>query len=149
MSSPFFEDEDDDDQKPPEFMIDTDKRRFWLIFSGILATYFLSCFDGTVMASSHPVITSHFHSSNSASWLSTAFLLTSTAFQPVVGRLSDSLGRKPPYLFTMTVFALATVWCALAQSMASFIAARALCGFGAGGMMAVGTIIISDLVPIE
>ena len=136
-------------QKPVEFMIDKDYRRFWLIFAGILSTYFLSCFDGTVMASSHPVITSHFQSSNSASWLSTAFLLTSTAFQPVVGRLSDSLGRKPPYLFTMAVFALATVWCAAAQSMTSFIVARAVCGFGAGGMMSVGTIIISDLVPIE
>ncbi|KAK7964160.1 major facilitator superfamily transporter [Apiospora saccharicola] len=50
------------------------------------------------------VITSYFRSSNQASWLSTAFLLTSTAIQPVVGRLSDTIGRKPPYLFAMTVF---------------------------------------------
>jgi MFS family permease len=47
---------------------------------------------------------SYFRSSNQASWLSTAFLLTSTAIQPVVGRLSDTIGRKPPYLFAMTVF---------------------------------------------
>lgn len=49
----------------------------------------------------------------------------------------------------MVVFAAATVWCGLATSMGSFILARAACGLGAGGMMAVGTIIISDLVPIE
>ena len=123
--------------------------RFWLIFSGILATNFIACFDGTIMASSHPVITSYFNSSNSASWLSTAFLLTSTSFQPLLGRLSDTLGRKPPYLVTMTIFLLATVWCGLAQSMTSFILARAACGLGAGGMMTLGSIIISDLVPIE
>jgi len=101
------------------------------------------------MVSSHPVITSHFHSANSASWLSTAFLLTSTSFQPMFGRLSDTIGRKPPYIFTLTIFLISTIWCATAQSMNSFIAARALCGLGAGGMMSLGSIITSDLVPIE
>lgn len=122
---------------------------FWLIFSNVLALNFISNFDGTLMASSHPVITSYFHSSNSASWLSTAFLLTSTAFQPLLGSLSDSIGRKTPYIFTMFIFALATMWCALAQSMTSFIIARAVCGVGAGGVMTLGSIIVSDLVPIE
>lgn len=123
--------------------------RFWWIFGNVLALHFVSCFDGTIMASSHPVITSYFQSSNSASWLSTAFLLTSTAFQPLLGRLSDSVGRKGPYIVTATIFALATLWCALAQSMTSFIAARAVCGLGAGGVMTLGSIIVSDLVPIE
>lgn len=122
---------------------------FWLIFGQVLALNFISNFDGTLMASSHPVITSYFQSSNSASWLSTAFLLTSTAFQPLLGSLSDTIGRKTPYVFTMAVFALATLWCALAQSMTSFIAARAVCGVGAGGVMTLGSIIVSDLVPIE
>lgn len=125
------------------------RSRFWFIFAEILLTYFIACFDGTIMASSHPVITSYFHASNSASWLSTAFLLTSSAFQPLLGRLSDSIGRKTPYVATMIIFCVATVWCALAQSMTSFILARAACGLGAGGMMTLGSIIVSDLVPIE
>ena len=123
--------------------------RFWLIYGGIMANFLVSSFDSTIMASSHPVITSYFNSANSASWLSTAFLLTSTAFQPLFGRLSDTMGRKAPYIFTLTIFWLATLWCALAQSMTSFIAARALCGLGAGGMLSLGSIITSDLVPIE
>ncbi|KAI1881323.1 hypothetical protein JX265_000149 [Neoarthrinium moseri] len=132
-----------------EFLIDTDYRKFWTIFMGMMLTYFIAAFDGTIMASSHPVITSYFHSSNSASWLSTAFLLTSTAFQPILGRLSDTIGRKGPYIMTMTIFAAATAWCGLAGSMTSFIAARAVCGLGAGGMMTLGSIMISDLVDIE
>ncbi|KAK7927111.1 major facilitator superfamily domain-containing protein [Apiospora marii] len=132
-----------------EFLIDTDPKLFRVIFGGVLLVYFIANFDGTIMASSHPVITSYFRSSNQASWLSTAFLLTSTAIQPVVGRLSDTIGRKPPYLFAMAVFTLATVWCALAGSMTSFILARAVCGLGAGGMLSMGSIVISDMVNIE
>ena len=124
-------------------------RQFWIIFGGILMNVFISCFDSTIMASSHPVITSYFHASNSASWMSTSFLLTSTSFQPLYGRLSDTMGRKPPYIFGMTFFLVGTLWCALAQSMTSFIIARALCGFGAGGMLTMGSIITSDMVPIE
>ncbi|EAW12976.1 putative MFS multidrug transporter [Aspergillus clavatus NRRL 1] len=123
--------------------------RFWLIFSGILLGYVIGFFDSTLMASSHPVITSHFHASNSASWLSTAFLLTSTAFLPLFGRVSDAFGRKPVYLFSIAVFFVTTGWCAMAQSIGSFIAARAFCGLGAGGVFSMGMILSSDLVRIE
>ncbi|KAI0159244.1 multidrug resistance protein fnx1 [Pestalotiopsis sp. NC0098] len=137
------------DKSERQYLINTNFRHFVTIFAAIMLGSFLSIFDGTIMASSHPVITSYFHSSNSASWLSTAFLLTSTASQPLLGRLSESIGRKPPYIATTVIFAAATAWCGLATSMTSFIIARAVCGVGAGGIMALGTIIISDLVPIE
>lgn len=95
-------------------------------------------FDSTLMASSHPVITSYFHASNSASWLSTAFLLTSTSLQPLMGRLSDTFGRRPLYLAGLTVLAATTAWCAWAQTIGSFIAARAFCGIGAAGVLSMG-----------
>ncbi|ESZ93968.1 hypothetical protein SBOR_5671 [Sclerotinia borealis F-4128] len=144
-----IEDDDIDEESKSPFLGGVGVKRFWLIFGGVLLTYTLSSFDSTIMVSSHPVITSYFHSSNSASWLSTAFLLTSTSFQPVFGRLSDAMGRKPPYIFSMILFLFSTIWCALAQSMTSFIAARAVCGLGAGGVMSMGSIITSDLIPIE
>ncbi|GAW14598.1 hypothetical protein ANO14919_040010 [Xylariales sp. No.14919] len=140
---------DGGDEERPSFLIYTHPRRFRVVFAGIMLTYFIANFDSTIMASSHPVITSHFQASNMASWLTTAFLLTATAFQPLMGRLSDTVGRKPLYVATMVVFAGATAWCALAQSIESFIAARAVCGLGAGGMMTLGAIAISDCVPIE
>ncbi|KAI0447750.1 MFS general substrate transporter [Xylaria telfairii] len=142
----------DGDEPPPpptSFLVNTQPGRFRVVFGGIMLTYFIANFDGTIMASSHPVITSYFGASHAASWLTTAFFLASTAFQPLVGRLSDAVGRKPLYLLTMAMFAAATAWCALAGSIASFVAARAVCGLGAGGMMTLGAIAISDCVPIE
>ncbi|KAJ9216094.1 hypothetical protein DTO166G4_2338 [Paecilomyces variotii] len=123
--------------------------RFWLIFGGIQLGYIVSLFDSTLMASSHPVITSYFHASDSAAWLTTSFLLTSTAFMPLFGRVSDTFGRRPVYLFSIFVFLVTTAWCALAQSIQSFIAARAFCGLGAGGVISMGMIICSDLVRLE
>ncbi|KAM0259052.1 hypothetical protein ACHAQJ_003553 [Trichoderma viride] len=135
--------------EPIFFLGETSPSRFWLIFGQILAAQFMASFDGTLMASSHPVITSHFNAANSASWLSTAFLLTSTSFQPLLGRLSDAVGRKPLFIISLVIFVIATSWCALARTIESFVAARAVCGLGAGGVIALGSILTSDLVPIE
>ncbi|EMD95408.1 hypothetical protein COCC4DRAFT_46067 [Bipolaris maydis ATCC 48331] len=123
--------------------------RFRCVFGGILLGYFIAMFDSTLMASSHPVITSYFHASNSASWLSTAFLLTSTSLQPLMGRFSDTFGRRPLYLAGLALLAATTAWCALAQSIASFILARAFCGIGAAGVLSMGNIMTNDLVSIE
>lgn len=90
------------------------------------------------MASTHTSVTSAFNSSNSASWLSTSFLLTSTSFQPIYGKASDVLGRRIPFVVALILFTFGTLWCATAQSIGSFIAARALCGVGCGGVWTMG-----------
>ncbi|KAJ5091901.1 major facilitator superfamily-domain-containing protein [Penicillium alfredii] len=139
----------DEDENYASRFINVSPARFWFIFAGVMLGYTIGFFDSTLMASSHPVITSYFHAANTASWLSTAFLLTSTAFLPLFGRISDAFGRKPVYLFSICMFFLTTAWCGLAQSIGSFIAARALCGLGAGGVFSMGQIVSSDLVRLE
>jgi nitrate/nitrite transporter NarK len=111
--------------------------------------YFIACFDVTLMASSHLVITSYFHASNKASWLTTAFMITNTGFQPLWGRLSDTIGKKSVCLLVLTIFALTNLWCGLSNSIESFIVARAVCGIGAGGTMSMGLVVVNDLVKVE
>ncbi|WEW57712.1 hypothetical protein PRK78_003179 [Emydomyces testavorans] len=135
--------------KHSDHFIDVSPTQFWVIFAGVLFSYIIAFFDSTLMGSIHPVVTSHFGAANSASWLSTGFLLTCTAFQPLFGRVSDTFGRRPVYLFSIFMFLVTTAWCALAQSMGSFIAARVCCGLGAGGVTALGMIMSSDLIYVE
>jgi hypothetical protein len=71
--------------KAPLYLYGVSRGKYWACFFGILLTWFVATFDSTLMASSHPVITSYFDASYAASWLSTSFLLTSTAFQPMFG----------------------------------------------------------------
>jgi hypothetical protein len=138
----------EEDRPPSKFLYGVNNSQFWTCFTGIALVCFVSCFDSTLMASSHPVITSYFDASNYASWLSTSFLLTSTAFQPMFGRISDTFGRKIPFVASLMAFLVGTLWCALAQTILQFIFARAVCGLGAAGALSLGTIIISDLVPL-
>jgi hypothetical protein len=117
------------------YLVNLSKFEFWLIFGAILVQYFVAMFDSFLMVSSHPIITSYFNASNSASWLSTAFMLTSAALQPIFGRMSDMFGRRPVYLSSLLIFAVGTGYCAAARNIGDFIAGRAICGIGAGAMI--------------
>ena len=66
-----------------------------------------------------------------------------------MGRLSDTFGRRPLYLAGLLFLAATTAWCAAAQSIGSFIAARAFCGIGAAGVLSMGNVMTNDLVSIE
>lgn len=137
-----------EESEDPRF-INISPKRFWAIFSVIMLAFFVACFDSTLMASSHPVITSYFGASQAAPWLTTAFLISSTASQPLFGRVSDVIGRKSTFAIAVGIFCLSTLWCAVATSIKSFIAARAVCGLGAGVTIAMSFIIVSDLVRVE
>ena len=123
--------------------------RFWCLFSSIMGAWLLVSFDGFFMASSHPVITSYFNASYAAPWLTTVFFLSSTIVGSPFGRLSDVTGRKSVYLSSMVIFLLATAWCGAANSIESFIAARLVCGIGAGGAIGMSAVILSDIVKVR
>ena len=61
------------------------------------------------------------------------------------GALSDSLGRRPLVLGGMAVFTLASVGCALSDSIGALVLFRALQGMSAGAGMVVSRAIIRDM----
>lgn len=126
-----------------------EESRFWWLFGCIMFASLIAFFDSTIMASSHPVITSYFKSSNSASWLSTVFLLSSTVSQPLYGRISDIVGRRSVFIFSLFVFFINIAGCAAAPNIGIFIISRAVCGVGAGGITTMTIIMISDVVKLE
>jgi Major Facilitator Superfamily len=142
LVSPPRSDSQDTYYEDSPYLLDLTTFKFWLIFGPILIQYFVAMFDSFLMVSSHPVITSYFNASNSASWLSTAFMLTSAALQPIFGRMSDMFGRRPIYMTALLIFAIGTGWCAGAQSIGHFIAGRAVCGMGAGAMISLVSIVL-------
>jgi MFS family permease len=71
-----------------------------------------------------PTLGRVFNDASVSSWVGTAYLLTSTACQPMYGRLSDIFGRKVILLASMAIFLLGSILCAVSQSMIMLIVFR-------------------------
>jgi len=63
------------------------------------------------------------------------------------GALSDSFGRRPVVLTGLALFTLASVGCALSQTIGQLVLFRALQGMSAGAGMVVSRAIIRDMFP--
>lgn len=63
------------------------------------------------------------------------------------GALADSFGRRPVVLWGVAVFTLASVGCALSDSIGALVAFRALQGMSAGAGVVVSRALIRDLFP--
>jgi DHA1 family bicyclomycin/chloramphenicol resistance-like MFS transporter len=61
--------------------------------------------------------------------------------------LSDSLGRRPVVLAGLAVFTIASVGCAMSQTIAALVFFRALQGMAAGAGIVVSRAIIRDMFP--
>ncbi|MBA4175777.1 MAG: Bcr/CflA family drug resistance efflux transporter [Leptothrix sp. (in: Bacteria)] len=63
------------------------------------------------------------------------------------GALSDSLGRRPVVLAGVALFTLASVGCALSQTIGQLVFFRAVQGMSAGAGMVVSRAVIRDMFP--
>ncbi|KAE9365140.1 MFS general substrate transporter [Stipitochalara longipes BDJ] len=121
---------------------------FW-IQAAIFCNVFLSGFDGTITASTYAVIGSDFNAANTVSWITTSYLITTTAFQPLYGRFSDVLGRRACFFTATITFSLGCLGCGLAPNIIFLNLARGLTGMGGGGLVTMATIINSDIIPLQ
>jgi MFS family permease len=115
-----------------------------LIMLPLCLSVFLSALDLTIITPTIPTIVRGFHSTTGYVWIGSAFILSSTASTPVWGSLADIWGRKPILLIALTIFLGGSLLCALAPSMHSLIAGRAVQGIGSSGMGTTVNIIICD-----
>jgi EmrB/QacA subfamily drug resistance transporter len=119
---------------------------FHTAFTGIMLAVVVSSLDQNIVAVALPHIASELGGIEYIPWIVTAFLLTATISAPIYGKLSDIYGRRRLLTASMTVFLGTTVICSFARSMPQLVAARALQGLGAGGLMTLSQSAIGDLV---
>ena len=110
----------------------------------------LAALDQTIVGTAMPRIVSELHGFELYAWVTTAYLLTSTAVVPIVGKLSDLYGRRWFLLGGAAFFVLASALCGLSQDMNQLIVFRGVQGIGAGILMAtVFTVIATLFAPRE
>jgi len=124
------------------------RRRRRVTFALLLVTA-LASFESTVVATAMPTIVGELGGLRLYPWVFTVFLLASTLTMPLYGRLADLHGRRKTLLSAVVLFAGGSLLCAAARSMSGLVAARALQGLGAGGLVPVSMTVAADLFSLE
>jgi EmrB/QacA subfamily drug resistance transporter len=116
-----------------------------LLLTGLIIAMFFSALDGTIVGTAMPRIVGDLGGLSMMTWLTTAYLLTSTTVVPIAGKLADLLGRRAVYVTGLIVFMGASALCGMADNMTELIIYRGIQGIGGGVMMPMAMIVIGDL----
>ncbi|HEX6555335.1 MAG TPA: MDR family MFS transporter [Ktedonobacteraceae bacterium] len=121
------------------------RRDTLLTMFGVLMVMLLGSLDQTIVATALPHVIADLHGFDQYTWVSTAYLLTSTVTVPIYGKLSDLFGRKPIFLFGIVLFLTGSALSGASQSMNQLIAFRAFQGLGTGALIPIAIAVVGDL----
>ncbi len=121
------------------------RREILFTMTAVLLVMLLASLDQTIVGTAMPRIVSDLHGFDRYTWVTTAYLLTSTVLVPIYGKLSDLFGRKPIFLVGVVLFLIGSAASGASQSMNQLIAFRAFQGLGAAALMPIAIAVIGDL----
>jgi EmrB/QacA subfamily drug resistance transporter len=116
-----------------------------LITVGLMAALAVAALDSTVVGTAMPTIIGQLGGLSEYAWVFSAYLLASTTTVPLYSKVADMRGRKPVFLFGLTLFVVGSALCGLASSMWMLIAFRTLQGLGAGAVQPISFTIAGDI----
>ncbi len=120
-----------------------------LVFTGLLLAMFMAAVEGTIIATAMPSIAAELGGFSLYSWVFSSYLLMQAVAIPIMGKLSDLVGRKPVFIAGVVVFLVGSVLCGFARTMPMLVAFRFVQGLGAGAVQPITTTLAGDLYSIE
>ncbi|NHM31290.1 DHA2 family efflux MFS transporter permease subunit [Neobacillus terrae] len=120
------------------------------IFTVLLAGAFIAFLNQTVINVALPQIMEDFNiSAATANWLSTIFMLTNGIVIPVTAFLMERFKTRQLFLFSIGVFAIGTLICAIAPAFSVILIGRVIQAIGAGILFPLIVNVIFTIFPIE
>src|SRR6478609_296565 len=104
-------------------------------FAAIVLAMLPAVLDQTILATALPVIAGDLGRVTDISWVVTAYVVAAAATTPLWGKLGDRHGRKTLLQAALAGFLAASALCGIAGSIPALVAARAVQGVAAGGLM--------------
>ena len=126
-----------------------DPKRRRMVTTALILVTALASFESTVVSTAMPTIIGDLGGLALYSWVFSIYLLTATVMMPIYGRLADIYGRRRILLTAISVFLAGAIACSLAHSMPQLIAARALQGLGAAGLVPIALTVSGDIYSLE
>lgn len=112
-----------------------------VLFIGV----FMSALDTAIVGPAIPVLRETFAVDNSTvGLLMSVYVLFSLCSTALMANLSDRLGRRPIYLFSVATFAGGSLLIALSNSFWMVLVSRAIQGIGAGGITPTASAMVGD-----
>ena len=125
-------------------------RPFGLVVAGASVPMFMATLDNLVMTNALPVLHERLGASvEQLQWFVNAYTLAFAGTILIASGLGDRYGRRTVFVLGIAVFGIGSVLAALSSDPTQLIAARAVQGFGAAGVMPLSLALISGGVPAE
>ncbi|KAF9475914.1 MFS general substrate transporter [Pholiota conissans] len=118
-------------------------------FLGLGLCIVVSTLDTVIIATAIPTISVAFNAGAIVSWVPSAYLLTSTSFQPLYGRFSDIFGRKAAITIAMCIFMIGNLLAGFSRTIIQLIIFRGVAGAGGGGLISMAQIVVADIVSLR
>src|SRR5712671_2056778 len=123
------------------------ERRRWAV-AAIFTALAMASLDTAIANIALPAISSDLHVSAAESvWVVNVYQIAMVATLLPLGALGEIVGHQRIYLGGLLLFTIASLGCALAWSLPTLVAARALQGLGASGLMSVNTALVRFVYP--
>ena len=124
-------------------------RHGWAILGVAALGTFMTALDASIVNIGLPSIARTFRTpvGGAAEWVIIAYLVAIAATLLPFGHLSDLVGRKPVWLAGLGTFAVGSMLCGAAPSLALLVVARAFQGLGGALIFAPALAIITDAFP--
>lgn len=122
-------------------------RRYWAILAIVMAIV-MTVLDSSIANVALPTIARHFQASSAASiWVINAYQLAILAAVLPLASLGEIIGYRRVSQAGLLVFTLASLGCALSNSLLTLSIARVIQGLGAAGIMSVNAALVRFTYP--
>jgi hypothetical protein len=128
---------------------DLPRKRLLISITALSVCLFVSFLDQTSVSTATPAVAGELETGTSTSWIGTSFLIASTAFQLINGRLSDIFGRKNMLLLCLFLMGVGDLACGFAKTPVQLYVFRSIAGVGGGGINSLVMIIVSDITSLQ
>ena len=114
----------------------------------VLLGLLVAVLDGSVLNLALPAIARKFEAASSdAIWVGNAYQIATLVMLLPLAAVGERIGYRRIYLGGMALFALSSLGAMLASSLGTLIAARALQGLGAAGVLSVNAALVRFIFP--